>query len=99
MLSLMRKKAGSWMIKAIIFLIAVVFVFWGFNIRDKAKGTIASVNGEPISLDEYNRTYDNLKEQVRNRMGNRLNEEMIASLGLRKQALNQLIEKKIKISF
>ena len=98
MLSLMRKKAGSWMIKAIIFLIAVVFVFWGFNIRDKAKGTIASVNGEPISLDEYNRTYDNLKEQVRNRMGNRLNEEMIASLGLRKQALNQLIEKKLMLT-
>jgi len=97
MLNLMRKKAGSWMIKAIIFLIAVVFVFWGFNIRDKAKGTIASVNGESISLDEYNRTYDNLKEQVRNRIGNRLNDEMIASLGLRKQALNQLIEKKLML--
>lgn len=97
MLDLIRKKAGSWMVKAIIFLIAVVFVFWGFNIRDKAKGTIASVNGEPISLDEYNRTYDNLKEQVRKRFGNRLNDEMIASLGLRKQALNQLVEKKLML--
>ena len=97
MLDLMRKKAGSWMIKAIIFLIAVVFVFWGVNVRDKGKSTIASVNGEPISLDEYNRTYDNLKEQIRNRIGNRLNDEMIASLGLRKQALNQLIEKKLML--
>ena len=97
MLDLIRKKAGSWMVKAIIFLIAVVFVFWGFNIRDKAKGTIASVNGEPISLDEYNRTYDNLKEQVRKRFGDRLNDEMIANLGLRKQALNQLVEKKLML--
>ena len=97
MLDLMRKKAGSWMIKAIIFLIAVVFVFWGFNIRDKDQGKIASVNGEPISLDEYNRTYDNLKEQVRSRIGNSLNDEMIASLGLRKQALNQLIDKKLML--
>ena len=97
MLNLIRKKAGSWMVKAIIFLIAVVFVFWGFNIRDKAKGTIASVNGEPISLDEYNRTYDNLKEQVRKRFGNRLNDEMIANLGLRKQALKQLVEKKLML--
>jgi peptidyl-prolyl cis-trans isomerase D len=97
MLDLMRRKAGSWMIKTIIFLIAVVFVFWGVNVRDQATGTIASVNGEPISLDEYNRTYDNLKEQVRNRLGNRLNDEMIASLGLRKQALNQLIEKKLML--
>lgn len=95
MLDLMRKKAGSWMIKAIIFLIAVVFVFWGVNVRDKDQGKIASVNGVPVSLDEYNRTYDNLKEQVRNRIGNRLNDEMIASLGLRKQALNQLIDKKL----
>ena len=97
MLDLIRKKAGSWMVKAIIFLIAVVFVFWGVNIRDKAKGTIASVNGEPITLDEYNRTYDNLKEQVRKRFGNRLNDEMIANLGLRKQALNQLVEKKLML--
>ena len=97
MLDLIRKKAGSWMVKAIIFLIAVVFVFWGVNIRDKAKGTIASVNGEPISLDEYNRTYDNLKERVRKRYGNRLNDEMIANLGLRKQALNQLVEKKLML--
>jgi len=97
MLNIIRKKAGSWMVKAIIFLIAVVFVFWGFNIRDKAKGTIASVNDEPISLDEYNRTYDNLKEQVRKRFGNRLNDEMIANLGLRKQALKQLVEKKLML--
>ena len=97
MLDLMRKKAGSWMIKTIIFLIAVVFVFWGVNVRDEGKSTIASVNGEPISLDEYNRTYDNLKEQIRNRIGNKLNDEMIASLGLRKQALNQLIEKKLML--
>ncbi|MDY6789781.1 MAG: SurA N-terminal domain-containing protein [Thermodesulfobacteriota bacterium] len=97
MLDLIRKKAGSWMVKAIIFLIAVVFVFWGVNIRDKAKGTIASVNDEPITLDEYNRTYDNLKEQVRRRFGDRLNDEMIASLGLRKQALNQLVEKKLML--
>ncbi|HGY10794.1 MAG TPA: hypothetical protein ENK36_00330, partial [Desulfobacterales bacterium] len=47
--------------------------------------------------DEYNRTYDNLKEQVRKRFGNRLNDEMIASLGLRKQALNQLVEKKLML--
>ncbi|MBT8357097.1 MAG: hypothetical protein HKO79_12580 [Desulfobacterales bacterium] len=97
MLDLMRKKAGSWMIKTIIFLIAVVFVFWGVNVRDEGKSTIASVNGEPISLDEYNRTYDNLKERIRNQIGNRLNDEMIASLGLRKQALNQLIEKKLML--
>jgi peptidyl-prolyl cis-trans isomerase D len=97
MLDLIRKKAGSWMIKAIIFLIAVVFVFWGFNIRDKAKDTIATVNGETISLDEYNRTYDNLKEQVRQRFGAGLNDEMIANLGLRKQALNQLVEKKLML--
>jgi len=97
MLDLIRKKAGSWMVKAIIFLIAVVFVFWGVNIRDKAKGTIASVNDEPITLDEFNRTYDNLKEQVRKRFGNRLNDEMIANFGLRKQALNQLVEKKLML--
>lgn len=97
MLDIIRKKAGSWMVKAIIFLIAVVFVFWGVNIRDKAKGTIASVNDEPITLDEYNRTYDNLKEQVRKRFGNRLNDEMIANLGLRKQALKQLVEKKLML--
>ncbi len=97
MLSLMRKKAGSWMIKVTIFVIAVVFVFWGFNISEKDKSKIASVNGDLISLDEYNRAYDDLKEQVSQRFGNRLNDEMIENLGLRKQALNQLVEHKLMI--
>ena len=53
MLSLMRKKAGSWMIKVILALIVVVFMFWGVgSFRNRQAAVVASVDGMPITYDE-----------------------------------------------
>ena len=85
MLSLMRRKAGSWMIKVILGAIVVVFVFWGVgSFRDDKAGSIASVNGDPISVEEYRNTYNNLLEVYRQNYGNSLNDELLKALGLRR---------------
>jgi peptidyl-prolyl cis-trans isomerase D len=94
MLSLMRKHAGTWMIKIILGAIVVVFVFWGVgSYTSRRSGRVADVNGTIISLDDYRLTYSNLVEQVRQTFGNNLNDELIQTLQLRKRALDQVVDR------
>ena len=96
MLSLMRKHAGTWMIKIILGAIVVVFVFWGVgSYTSRRSGRVASVNGTIITLDDYRISYRNLVEQVRQSFGNNLNEELIEMLQIRKRALDQLIDRSL----
>ena len=96
MLSLLRKNAGSWMIKVLLGAIIIVFAFWGFgSYRERKRTTVATVNGQVISLSEFDETYTRLKEQLRQRFGNNLNEDMIKTLQLKAQALNELIDQRL----
>ena len=61
MLRLMRKQAGSWLIKILLGAIVIVFVFWGVgSFREQRGGRVALVNGDQITQDEYRETYNNL---------------------------------------
>ncbi|MDX2496709.1 MAG: SurA N-terminal domain-containing protein, partial [Desulfobacterales bacterium] len=92
MLRLMRKQAGSWLIKILLGAIVIVFVFWGVgSFRSQRGDRIATVNGDSITLDEYRDAFENLIDQLRRRFGNSLDENMIKNLQVKKQALNQLI--------
>ena len=96
MLRLMRDYATSWLIKIILGAIVVVFVFWGVgSFRNRKSDVIASVNGEAVSFEEYRSTYNNLLEQMRQRFGDNLNEEVLKMLQLDQQALDQLIEQRL----
>jgi peptidyl-prolyl cis-trans isomerase D len=89
----MRKHAGSWMIKILLGGIAITFVTWGgYQVTSQRSGRMATVNGETITAEEYRLTYKRLIEQVQQRFGNNLNEEMIQNLQLPKQAVDQLID-------
>ena len=94
MLSLMRKHAGTWMIKIILGAIVIVFVFWGVgSYRSRQTGRVADVNGTVITLNDYRTAYNNIVEQARQSFGNNLNEELIKALQLKKRALDQLIDR------
>lgn len=96
MLSLMRKHAQSWLIKVTLGAIIVVFVFWyGWNYRAQKGNRIAVVNGAPIVLDEFRAVYDQMMEAYRRQFGNALDEKLLQSLNLRKQALDQLIDRQL----
>ena len=87
MLRLMRDKAGNWLIKIILGAIVIVFVFWGVgSFRDQGGGRVATVNGESITLDEYRTSYNQMMEQIRQRFGKNLNDEMLKALNLKRQA-------------
>jgi len=96
MLNVMRKHAGSWMIKVILFAIVIVFVFWGVgSFRSKQATKVATVNDEIIAVSEFRRAYNNLIEQYRRRFGENLNDGMLEMLKVKDQALNQLIDRAI----
>jgi peptidyl-prolyl cis-trans isomerase D len=89
----MRKHATSWLIKIILGAIVVVFVLWGVGSwTSQRSGMVAAVNGEMITVEDYRAAYKRLIEQVRQSFGNNLNDELIKTLQLEKQALNQLID-------
>ena len=98
MLRLMRKQAGSWVIKILLGAIVIVFVFWGVgSFRAERGGRVALVNGDQITLDEYREAYNNLIEQLKRRFGNNLDEDMRKQLQVKRQALNQLIDNKLLV--
>jgi peptidyl-prolyl cis-trans isomerase D len=96
MLNVMRKYAGSWMIKVILTAIVIVFVFWGVGSFKSRKDTqVANVNGEVITIEEYQKAYNNIVENYRRQYGSRVNEQMLEQLQLGRQTVDQLVNKKL----
>lgn len=96
MLSSMRKNAGSWMIKILLGLIVLAFVFMGAGTFYSRRDTeVAKVNGEHVTSEEYQRTYQNAVENLRQRFGDGLDQDTLDTLNIEEQVLNQLIEKRL----
>lgn len=96
MLKLMRENTGSWIIKILLGLIVLVFVFLGMGSIGANRGNeVATINDQPITLDEYQRSYQNIIEQMRQRFGDNLNDEILQMLQVKKQALDRLIDERL----
>jgi len=96
MLKLMRDYASSWLIKFILGAIVIVFVFWGVgSFTSKRASKVAMVNGDVITMQEYNNAYNQMIENLQQRFGNNLDENMLKMLNVKQQTLDQLIEKRL----
>lgn len=66
MLDVIRSNAQSWGVKIAFGIIILVFVFWGVGGLTGGPSTvILTVNGEPITIQEFQRKYEQLEQQVR----------------------------------
>jgi peptidyl-prolyl cis-trans isomerase D len=94
MLDFFRHHAGSWLIKAALFLIVIVFVFWGgYSLKSNQENQVASIDGQYISIAEYNHAYDQMLETVRRQAGSNFSQELVKQLGLKQRALEGLIDR------
>ncbi len=94
LLSLIRKHAQSWLIKAIIAIIAVVFVLYFGTMRDSDRNAkTAIVNGELITTQEYRKTYYDLLDMFQQQYKDMWSDEMAKALDVKKLALNNMINK------
>ena len=81
---------------AVTFMIIITFVFWGIgkggDPSSGKAGILAEIEGEPISIEEFRRTYDNEYKRAREMYPN---EEEIKKLNLKENVLNSLIDRKV----
>lgn len=92
MLSILRRQAQSTLIQGLVLIIAIVFIFWGVgtNMTNK-RNSIAVVNGEEISLQDFQRNYDRTVEQYRQQFGGALPPGLLEQLGIKRQVMLQMI--------
>ncbi|MDY6970988.1 MAG: SurA N-terminal domain-containing protein [Thermodesulfobacteriota bacterium] len=96
LLSLMRKHAKSWLIKFFIGIISAVFIFYfGYSFRAERGVKVAYVNGDVITGQEYNKAYYALREELRMKYKEVWNDNLIDVFGLRRSALDTLINEKL----
>jgi peptidyl-prolyl cis-trans isomerase D len=93
MLQILRNKAQSTIIQALVLVIALVFIFWGvgtnmMNSRDAA----ISINDEEISFQEFQRSYDQAISNYRQQFGEAISDEILKGLGVKQQVINQLTQ-------
>jgi len=99
MLGVMRKHATSWLIKVALFAIVIVFIFWGgYSYTEKKASRVAVVNGSYIGMPEYQSMYKNLVEQMRRQFGQQFSSELAETLNLKRQALDQLINRRLLLA-
>ena len=95
-LSMMRKHAKSWLIKVLIAIIAIVFVFYfGYSFRERQASKLASVNGDVITVVQYEKAYRNLLEGLQREYRGMWNDNLIKLFDLKNRALDGLITQKL----
>lgn len=98
MLTAIRTKASSWIIKVLLFLLVGSFALWG--IGDIIRGfqqdpAIAKVNGEDIPTAVYIRTLRKIVSQYENQTGQTFSYQEMKLRNIDQQIINNLIEQKL----
>ncbi|HOK05581.1 MAG TPA: SurA N-terminal domain-containing protein [Syntrophales bacterium] len=96
MLEIMRKHAKNWIMKVLLGIIIVVFIFYfGSTAGRKKAETIVSVDGKAISVLEFQKEYRDLMESYRQRLGGKLPDELLKSKEMKQQVLDNLVNQAI----
>lgn len=100
MLSLLRGKFGPMFVGGIIGFIAFVFIFSGIFNPSRTKGlhsgsVAGEVNGEAISLSEFNRALNQRIEFYKQMTGGKISEDQIKQFGIRESVFNDLVNRKL----
>jgi len=93
MLNVLRKQAQSTLIQGLVLVIAVVFIFWGVGANmNNNRNSVATVNGEEISYQQYQRAYDRTVENFRQQFGGQIPPGLLEGMGVKQQVIGQLIQ-------
>jgi len=96
MLELMRKHAKNWLMKFLLGMIIVVFIFYfGSQRGEERTETVATVDDKEIALAEVQKEYTDLAEHYRQQYGSPMSEEMLKGVDLKQKALDNLIHQAI----
>lgn len=92
----MRKQAKSWLIKFLIGIISLVFVFYfGYSFTSQHVSKMAYVNGELITRRAYDKEYRDMIEGLQRQYGAAWSDDLIKALDLKNRALQNIINRKL----
>lgn len=93
MLQILRNKAQSIVIQAVVVVIAIVFIFWGVgaNLFDNRESALV-INDEEISFQDFQIAYDRTYNNIRDQFGGNVPQGLLENLGIKEQVINQLIQ-------
>lgn len=93
----------KWILLAVVgsFVLGFVFIDMGMGGatagRTADKTYAARVNGETISLNDYNRAFKNAEENYKQMYGGNFSPDLEAAMGLDRQVLEQLIDQRLML--
>lgn len=94
MIKIMRKHAKYFYI--LFFIVILTFIFWGVGPLDKPTVVaVAEIGDEKITIEEYWRTYERVKDFYRQIYKGQFDQAMEERLKLKETVLNGLIEERI----
>ncbi|MFN3406754.1 MAG: SurA N-terminal domain-containing protein [Caldimicrobium sp.] len=98
MFEFLRKGATSLFAKIFLAIIVIVFIFWGIgSFTSYDRDLLAKVNGEKITLREFQEFYHYKLLQIKQTLGE-LSDEEIKKLNLKEQVLQELIQRKLLVA-
>jgi len=93
MLNVLRKQAQSTMIQGLVLVIAIVFIFWGVGTNmDNNRNSVATVNDQEISYQDYQRAYEQAVDNLQQQFGGQVPPGLLEGMGIKQQVLGQLIQ-------
>nr|MBF0221259.1 SurA N-terminal domain-containing protein [Desulfobulbaceae bacterium] len=93
MLDLLRRKAQSPYLQATIVIIILVFIFFGVGSNTgNVQNSVATVNDEGISFQDYQREYDQTVNTLRDQFGGAIPTGLLDSINIKQQVLNKLVQ-------
>ncbi len=96
MLELMRKHARNWIMKVLLGIIIIVFIFYfGSMGRHHQAETIARIDGKIIAYVDLQKEYQGMIDLYQQRFGGNLPEELLKSMNLKQKALDNLLDQAV----
>ncbi|MDD5168179.1 MAG: SurA N-terminal domain-containing protein [Syntrophales bacterium] len=96
MLELMRKHAKNWIMKLLLGIIIIVFIFYFGSMGSKNKADLlVTIDGKNISKTEFQKEYQDTLEMYRQRFGGKLTDEMLKALKIKEQIIDKMVNESI----
>jgi peptidyl-prolyl cis-trans isomerase D len=96
MLDLMRRHAKNWLVKILLGMVIVVFIFYFGSTRWKEKAeTIATIDGRAIPYAEFHKNYQKLLDAYREQYKGALTDDILKGLNIKQQAYDNIINQAV----
>lgn len=94
MLEALRKAAGTWVAKGLLFLLVMSFAIWGIEsrmVQGLGSPDVIEAGGTAVSQKDYRLAYDRQVQIYSRQFGTRLTRDQAKALGIDQQVLGQLV--------